>query len=133
MPINNGLYRRVIITEDIRDEFGEQLPEWIEIVQVVDRKYQLLLEGILDKGEASAIALAVTMENVLLIMDDLKGRKEAKRLGLKITGTLGVLFSAKQKNLIPELKPYIKRLQAADFRIAPSIVNELLTLSGENL
>ncbi|MDR1866382.1 MAG: DUF3368 domain-containing protein [Bacteroidales bacterium] len=126
------LYRRVVITEDIRDEFGEPLPAWIEIMPVTDRKYQHLLEGILDKGESSAIALAVTLENVLLILDDLKGRKEAKRLGFKITGTLGVLFSAKQKGLIPALQPCIKRLQAVDFRIAPPVVKELLALSGEN-
>jgi predicted nucleic acid-binding protein len=77
--------------------------------------------------------LAVTLENVLLILDDLKGRREAKRLGFKITGTLGVLFSAKQKGLIPALKPCIERLQAVDFRIDPSIVKELLALSGENI
>jgi predicted nucleic acid-binding protein len=126
------LYRRVVITEEIRDEFGEPLPAWIEIMPVADRKYQRLLESILDKGESSAIALAVTLENVLLIVDDLKGRKEAKRLGFKITGTLGVLFSAKQKGLIPALKPCIERLQAVDFRIAPPIVKKLLALSGEN-
>jgi predicted nucleic acid-binding protein len=91
-----------------------------------------LFERILDKGEASAIALAAILENVLLILDDLKGRKEAKRLGFKVTGTLGILFSAKQKGLIPALKPYIERLQTIDFRIAPSIVQELLMLSGEN-
>ncbi|GHT30155.1 hypothetical protein AGMMS49574_09000 [Bacteroidia bacterium] len=62
----------------------------------------------------------------------MKGRKEAKRLGFKITGTLGVLFAAKQRGLIPALKPYTERLQAADFRISPSIVEELLSLSGEN-
>ena len=125
------MYHRVIITEDIRDEFGEPLPAWIEIVPVSDKKYQQLLEGTLDKGESSALALAITLENVLLILDDLKARKEAKRLGFRVTGTLGVLFSAKQKGLIPALKPYIDKLQAIDFRISPHIVKELLTLSGE--
>jgi predicted nucleic acid-binding protein len=125
-------YRRVVITEDIRDEYGEPFPAWIEVAPVEDIKYQRLLEAFLDKGESSAIALAVTLENVLLILDDLKGRKEAKRLGFKITGTLGVLFAAKQKGLISALRPYIERLQAADFRISPSIVKELLSLSGEN-
>jgi predicted nucleic acid-binding protein len=128
----NGLYHRVLITEDIRNEFGEALPSWIEVAPVVDKKYQCLLEVFLDKGESSAIALAVTLENVLLILDDLKGRKEAKRLGLKITGTLGILFSAKQKKLIPAIKPYIEHLKIAGFRISPSIVAELLTLSDEN-
>ncbi|MDR2773701.1 MAG: DUF3368 domain-containing protein [Tannerella sp.] len=126
------LYRRVVITEEISDEYGEPLPAWIEVMPVVDKKYQYLLERILDKGESSAIALAVTLENTLLILDDLKGRKEAKRLGFKVTGTLGVLFSAKQKGLISALKPCIEQLQATGFRIAPSIVEELLVLSGED-
>ena len=125
------MYHRVIITEDIRDEFGEPLPAWVEIMPVSDKKYQQLLEGTLDRGESSALALAVTLKNVLLILDDLKARKEAKRLGFRVTGTLGVLFSAKQKGFIPALKPYIDKLQAVDFRISPHIVKELLTLSGE--
>ncbi|KAA6301615.1 MAG: hypothetical protein EZS26_002221 [Candidatus Ordinivivax streblomastigis] len=90
-----------------------------------------LLEATLDRGESSAIALSIELGNTLLIIDDLKGRKEAKRLGLKITGTLGLLFSAKQKGLIPALKPYLDKLQAVDFRISPIIVQELLTLSNE--
>jgi predicted nucleic acid-binding protein len=125
------MYRKVIITEEIRDEFGEPLPTWIEIMPVADKKYQQLLEKTLDRGESSAIALGLTMENVLLILDDLKARKEAKRLGFKITGTLGVLFNAKQKGLIPALKSCIDKLQAVDFRVSPSIVKELLTLSRE--
>ena len=131
LGILSKMYHRVIITEDIRDEFGEPLPVWIEIMPVVDKKYQQLLEKTLDSGEASAIALAITLEDVVLILDDLKARKEAKRLGFKITGTLGVLFRAKQKGLIPALKPYIDKLQAIDFRISPLVVKELLTLSDE--
>jgi predicted nucleic acid-binding protein len=127
------MYHRIIITEEIRDEFGEPLPEWIEIMTAPDKKYQQLLESILDKGEASAIALAVSLENVLLVLDDLKARKEAKRLGFKITGTLGILFSAKQHGLIPALKPYFDLLQLFDFRISTELVKKLLMLSNEIL
>ena len=78
----------VFVTTEIAQEFGEPLPKWIVIKQVKEKKYQQLLENTLDKGEASAIALALEMEDVLLILDDLKARKEAQKLGLKITGTL---------------------------------------------
>jgi len=125
------LYHKVIVTNDICVEFGEPLPEWVEIRNVVNVKYQQLLELTLDKGESSAIALAMELENVLLIIDDLKARKEAKRLGLQMTGTLGVLYTAKQKRLIPALKPYLEILQSVDFRIAPHLIQELLALSGE--
>ncbi|MDR3251025.1 MAG: DUF3368 domain-containing protein [Tannerella sp.] len=125
------LYHRVVITEDICIEFGEPLPDWIEIKAVTNKKYQQLIERILDKGESSAIALSMELGDVLLIIDDLKARKEAKRLGLKITGTLGLLFAAKQKGFIPVLKPYFDKLQSFDFRISPLIVRELLILSNE--
>ncbi|OAV65054.1 hypothetical protein Barb6_03004 [Bacteroidales bacterium Barb6] len=125
------LYHTVIITGEIAAEFGDSLPEWIEIKQVGNKKYLQLLEATLDKGEASAIALAIELENALPVIDDLKGRKEAKRLGLKITGTLGVLFRAKQKGFIPALKPCLDKLQAVNFRISPQIVEELLVLSKE--
>jgi predicted nucleic acid-binding protein len=127
----HDLYRHVVITEEVYAEFGEELPSWVEVRQVSNKKYQQLLEGILDKGEASAIALALEMDNALLIIDDLKGRKEAKRMGIKMTGTLGVLFRAKQAGIISALKPYLEQLQACDFRIAPAIVEKLLRESNE--
>ncbi|MDR0738017.1 MAG: DUF3368 domain-containing protein [Prevotellaceae bacterium] len=132
LDLLHQLYAKLIVTDDIYAEFGEPLPEWIEIKTVINKKYQQLLELHLDKGESSAIALAMEMENVLLIIDDLKARKEAKRLGLPMTGTLGILYAAKQKGLIPALNIHVERLQAVGFRIAPNIVKELLTLCGEN-
>ena len=125
------LYEHVIITEEIYAEFGEPLPEWIEIKQVTNKKYQQLLENNFDKGEASAIALAIELENVLLVVDDLKGRKEAERLGIKITGTFGILFRMKQNGKLPALKPYLELLQTSGFRITSEIIERLLQESGE--
>jgi len=85
----------------------------------------------LDPGEASAIAFALDLENVLLILDDLKGRKEAERLGLTFTGTLGVLFKAKKQGIIKEIKPYIENLKVAGFRISQNVEMEILKRSQE--
>jgi len=125
------LYKHVVITKEVCAEFIEPLPQWIEVKEVANKKYQQLLENTLDIGEASAIALAIELKNVLLVIDELKGRKEAERLGIKITGTLGILFRMKQKGLIPALKPYIDKLQETDFRISPPIVHKLLTMCNE--
>ena len=125
------LYCKILITKEIAEEFGEPLPSWLEIMPVADKKYLQLLEHTLDKGEASAIALAISLGDVLLIIDDLKARKEAKRLGFRITGTLGVLFNAKQKGLIPALKPFLDQLLFFNFRISQRIINKLLILSDE--
>ena len=125
------LYEEIYITEEIALEFGESLPEWIRIENVKNKTYQQLLDLYLDLGEASAIALALEKVDVLLILDDLKGRKEAEKLGFKITGTLGILFKAKKVGLIPELKSYIEKLKAVGFRISPKIEEDILSKSNE--
>lgn len=75
-------------------EFGKQLPFWVEIKIPANKNYQTILAASVDMGEASAIALAIEYEDSLLIIDDLKGRSLASELGLKITGTLGILVEA---------------------------------------
>ena len=125
------LYEEVYITEEIALEFGESLPQWIRIENVKNKKYQQLLDLYLDLGEASAIALALEKVDVLLILDDLKGRKEAEKLGFRITGTLGILFKAKKVGLITELKSYVEKLKAVGFRLSPKIEEEILRKSNE--
>ncbi len=51
------LFAEVATTREVAQEFGKELPEWISIESVKDRKYQSVLELEVDKGEASAIAL----------------------------------------------------------------------------
>ena len=65
---------------EVANEFSGQLPDWVRIESVSDKKYQGFLETQVDKGEASAIALAIEMENPLLLLDDLKARKLASQL-----------------------------------------------------
>lgn len=96
-----------------------------------DRKYQNFLLTQLDKGEASAIALATEFEDVLLLLDDLKARKLASKLNFKITVTLGIINKAKQMSIIEKISPLINKLLATDFRIADNIVDELLRINNE--
>jgi predicted nucleic acid-binding protein len=125
------VYGELITTPEVAKEFGEDLPVWIKICEVSDKRYQSFLETQVDSGEASAIALATEYENVLLLLDDLKTRKFAKQLGFKITGTLGVIHKAKQMSIIKKVKPLIDKLLATDFRIAESIVDEILKINNE--
>lgn len=53
------VYNHVVTTVDIAIEFGETLPEWVDILSVDNTDKQELLELLLDKGESSAIALAL--------------------------------------------------------------------------
>jgi predicted nucleic acid-binding protein len=125
------VYDNIITTPEVADEFSENLPEWIRIEKVKDKKYQEFLETQVDLGEASAIALAKEMDNPLLLLDDLKARKLAGKLNLKYTGTLGVINKAKQLGVIDAIRPLIEKLLLTDFRISENVVNELLKLNNE--
>ncbi|MEX0719910.1 MAG: DUF3368 domain-containing protein [Balneolaceae bacterium] len=125
------VYGELITTPEIAEEFGENLPGWIKIQPVLDKKYQKFIETQVDYGEASAIALATEFDDVLLLLDDLKARKLAIRLKFKVTGTLGVIHKAKQLSVIDKIKPLIDKLLKSDFRVADNIIKEILKLNNE--
>ena len=120
------VYGQIITTVEIANEFGEQLPDWVLIHQVTDKYRQQLLEMQLDKGESSAIALALETPDCTIILDDYKARKIADQLGLHITGTIGVIVKAKLNGLIPSIKPLLSKIRTTDFRL--TIELELLAL-----
>lgn len=126
------LYNEVYITKKIAEEFQFSIPEWILIQEPKNAHVQSVLSSILDAGEASAIALAYDYQDVLLIIDDLKARKEAIRLGFKVTGTLGVLLRLKNEGLIVSMKQRVSQLIEVGFRISPAIIDEMLRNAGEN-
>lgn len=125
------VYGELMTTPEIADEFGEKLPDWITVQSGKDEKYKKFLETQVDRGEASALALASEFEDVLLLLDDLKARKLATKLMYKTTGTLGIIHKAKQMSIIPKVKPLIDKLLLTNFRISKEVVNEILKLNGE--
>lgn len=126
-----NVFNKLVTTPEVEEEFGRKLPDWIRIQSATDKKYQSVLETQLDYGEASTIALASDFDNVLLLIDDLKARKLAKRLQFRITGSLGIIHKAKQMQIIEKVKPLIDKLLSTDFRIADNIVEEILKINGE--
>ena len=92
LDLLHKVYGQIVTTIDIANEFGEPLPDWVEIISVKDQLKQQLLEMQIDKGESSAIALALEISDSTLIIDDYKARKIAEQLKLSYTGTLGVII-----------------------------------------
>lgn len=125
------LYKEIYITKRIAEEFQLILPDWIIIEEPRNKQVRAVLSFILDPGEASAIALAYDYQDVIIIIDDLKARKEAIALGFKITGTLGVLVKLKKQGLINSLKEKISQLMGVGFRISSKIIDEIVRNAGE--
>ncbi len=126
-----SLFREITITKIIAEEFDENLPDFIMIKNPVNAEYQRILENALDKGEASAFALCIEHPDSLLIVDDYKARKEADRLQIKFTGTMGILLLAKEKGFLNSLKEIIDLISGTNFRLSKKLVSEILAKAGE--
>jgi predicted nucleic acid-binding protein len=131
LELLHQVYGEILTTVDIVSEFGENLPYWVEIVEVKDKMRQQLLEMQLDKGESSAMALALEMPDSTLIVDDYKARKVADHLRICYTGTIGVIIKAKLIGKIDSIKPLIKKIKETNFRISSELEEKALLESGE--
>ncbi len=132
LDLLHKVYGSVTTTPEVAKEFVDELPVWIKIESVADLKYQEFLTTQIDLGEASAIALATEKADPLLLLDDLKARRLAIKLNMKVTGTLGVISKAKQMGIIERIKPIIEKLRVTNFRISETVITELLTIHNEN-
>ena len=91
----------------------------------------LPLAADLGPGESAVLALALETPGSSVILDDALGRRAAELLGIPFTGTLGLLLSAKEKNLIPAVAPILDRLSELRFRVSTSTRSAVLQLAGE--
>ena len=131
LPILEKIYTEILITPEVRQEFKGTIPDWIKVKEVGDKKRQDILELDLDKGEASAIALSLEYEDCLLIIDERKGRLIAKKLGLRITGTLGIIIKGKELGVVSSVKEVLEKLEKFDFWMSESLKNKILNKVGE--
>ena len=139
------LYERVIIPEAVYRELADinppvpgtlevQSASWLEVRRVFNREVveRLQEEVSLDSGESESIALALELNAELLLIDERRGRAEADRLGLRITGLLGILVEAKHQNLIVSVKPLMDALIAtSEFRVSLALYDQILKMVDE--
>ena len=135
------LYGRVRIPPAVAHELdegarlGHNVPavrdlSWIEVSEVREARV-LPLATNLGAGEREAIALAVQVEDALLVLDDGLARRHAKLLRIRLTGTLGILLRAKAKGLVQQVAPLIDRLEDLGFRLDEDTRKAVLKLAGE--
>lgn len=107
---------------------------WLVVVELVDHRIAstLRLTG-LDVGESAAIALALELGASRLLMDERKGHAAATRLGVPVTGALGVLAAAKRLGqLTTSVADEIHLLRKeAGFFVTPEVELAVLKLAGE--
>ena len=130
------LFRRIMVPPSVMRELNVKEEDYFQglsflmVEEIHDRRFVAVLKTIVDEGEAEAITLALE-KGSLLIIDDLKGRKLARRLGLEIIGTLGILKTMKLRDIIREVKPFIEKLRESGFYISGDLIDKLLSDVGE--
>ncbi len=125
------LYGTITITEEVFQEFGKVVPDWIKVVKVKNSNYTKILEQFMDLGEASTIALNIETENSKMIIDDMKARKFSNKMNLNYTGTVGVLLRAKECGIIKNITEILTLLKLNGFRISEEVERKALILAGE--
>jgi predicted nucleic acid-binding protein len=117
------------------DEASRKLQEaqrsWLKARPVTDKALVEVLLADLDEGEAEVIALAVELQADRVLLDDLDGRRLARRIGLTPVGTLGLLLAARRQGEIPSLRAEIEKLLECGFRAHEDLVAAVLREAGE--
>ena len=66
------------------------------------------------------------------ILDDALARRYAAHLGIRLTGTLGILLRAKQQRLVSAVAPIIDQLDQLHFRLDPATRKAVLGMADES-
>jgi predicted nucleic acid-binding protein len=131
-----ALYKKVIIPEAVFRELSHSsapwavsqwllhVPGWIEVRGIVSPPDTSL--AWLGPGEREAIQLAQEQHADLLLIDERRGRLEARRRGLTTTGTIGVLLAAGEMGLVDPATLYQRLISETSFRVAPELEKTLL-------
>lgn len=107
------------------DEFG-----WIVSVRTPTQPApHILLE--LDKGEKATLQAALTEKADLVLMDEKIGRNMAEYLGLKVSGTLGVLLTARKSGLIASFRDAAQYMRVQGIFFNKTLIDRLAATVGE--
>jgi predicted nucleic acid-binding protein len=106
------------------------IDKWIEVSQEEVRPPSRI-SNVLDPGEAEAIVLANKL-NLILLIDERRGRTVAKQELIEVIGTAGLLLLAKRKKIIPEVKKVLIDIQNCGYRFADKLLMTILQLAEED-
>jgi len=143
LSILQELYGRVIIPTAVYEEIASvgvgqpgateaEGTDGLEVRKASCFAYAYVLREQFDAGEAEAIAIARELKADLLIMDEPRARRVASRYAIKQIGLPGVLAEAKQRGVMPTVRPVLDKLvDELDLRISRELRDRLLQRVGE--
>ncbi|MGN0438246.1 MAG: DUF3368 domain-containing protein [Lachnospiraceae bacterium] len=130
VQIPEAVYRELTSNKMFEDEAEQVLScDFIKCVALSDiHSVDLLRRSTnLDAGESEAIILADSISDSILLVDEEKGRKVAKNMGLNIMGTIGVLLAAYEENFLDsnDIDDCINHIRNSQLRISEKLIDLL--------
>lgn len=132
--IPQAVYNEVTEKNDDAGRALEKSLSWINVIKVKHPENYAMYKAKLHAGEVEVMILVQEEPKAdLLIIDDNAAKKTAKFLGLKVTGTMGVLLKAKQSGIINNVSSLLEALKSNGFYISDNVVQMVLKQAGESL
>lgn len=134
---------RVIVPEAVAREItavdnpSDAARQWLahpssrELLEVAPEPSSFIVAWDLGAGESAVIALAQNTVDSIAVLDDLAARRCAQALGLKFTGTLGLVLMAKNQGIIATVTEALDAIIGAGLYIAPRHVAAVRAAVGE--
>ena len=104
---------------------------WLRVAPLADESPVADLLRVVDAGEAEAMALCLQRQARLLVIDDAKGRKVARRAGIPLVGVAGVLLGAKSKGLLGAVSPVLADLEGVGYRLSRALIEGVRRRANE--
>ena len=106
------------------------LPDWVDVI-TLSAPLNPVVQQTLDAGEAAVIQLALERNLSDVCIDEWRGRRAAKSVGLRVTGSLGLLGRAKNLGLINDVRSWVDRLIEANAHYDSTLIRSFLEAMGE--
>lgn len=130
--IPEAVYRELSVKEEsVCKRAVDCSLDWIRVDKIKNQMAKEMYKTQLHDGEVEVMILAKEIAADVVIIDDANAKKHAKYLELPVTGTLGVLIKAKEKNCINEVKPILQRMVESGIYISQSLIEWCLKQVGE--
>ena len=151
LPLLPALFGEVVVTEAVATEllagvFAETArlkaalsAPWCKqrpkVVALAERGAKLASTHLIGAGESSAIALAQHFNEratpSLVLIDDSRGRRAARRLKITLIGTTGVLLLGKQAQLVSAVAPLVEELKRSGYFLSDRLIEAAHKQAGE--
>ncbi len=131
LDVLRRLFPEVLVPRGVASEFGEALPGWACVVPVDNTRLVQVLRLSLGLGESEVIALALEHRDAVAVLDDVRARRTARELGVRFTGTAGLLLKAKASGHISSVARALDTMTPSGSRLSDELRREVLRIAGE--